>query len=192
MSGLEDEEVLSVGAESAPGDEQHEEGGRPTVSKAKRRMEEIMKKKRKGATGAAGVTVGDLKDYSSTDCISSPPCSSSAEAPWSHNSYPPITGPSQIEYCPSCGLPPDYCEFSECWEGECRPWVLKNYPEYYPDLVEALAKQSEGKNEVAIMQEDLSNLTFLGGGAKMVGDPLGVDEAPKKEGSRIWRKEDGS
>eukprot|EP00922_Rhytidocystis_sp_ex-Travisia-forbesii_P025702 GHVS01037709.1.p1 GENE.GHVS01037709.1~~GHVS01037709.1.p1 ORF type:complete len:289 (+),score=51.66 GHVS01037709.1:368-1234(+) len=186
MSGFESEEVLSAGADSVTTDAQHDESSKPTVSKAKRRMEEIMKNKKKGvgAAGTAGedaaVGVIDTASHDSNPPLRGP--ASSAEKLWSHDTFPPISAPSQIQYCPFCGLPPDFCEFSECWESQCRPWVLKNYPQYYPELAaEAAAKQSDGKDEVADVQDDLSSLTFLGGGDKVVGDPLAVEEAPKKK-----------
>lgn len=31
---------------------------------------------------------------------------------WAHNLQPPMTGPCKVEYCPTCGMPFEYCEFS--------------------------------------------------------------------------------
>jgi len=52
---------------------------------------------------------------------------------WEHDKQNPISKAEVVEYCPICGLPPEYCEFGESWD-KCRPWVLEHYPELYPDL----------------------------------------------------------
>lgn len=31
---------------------------------------------------------------------------------WAHNQQPPMTGPCKVDYCPTCGMPFEYCEFS--------------------------------------------------------------------------------
>lgn len=31
---------------------------------------------------------------------------------WAHNQQPPMVGPCKVEYCPTCGMPFEYCEFS--------------------------------------------------------------------------------
>merc|ERR1712079_106740 len=50
-----------------------------------------------------------------------------------HDSYPPIEGKEEIEYCPICGLPPDFCQYGPSWE-KCKPWCMEHYPQYYPEL----------------------------------------------------------
>lgn len=32
---------------------------------------------------------------------------------WAHDKQPPMTGPCIVEYCPTCGMPFEYCEFSD-------------------------------------------------------------------------------
>ncbi|KAF8820143.1 translation initiation factor sui1 protein [Cardiosporidium cionae] len=43
------------------------------------------------------------------------------------------TVPVVVQYCPNCGLPPDFCEYGDQWE-KCCPWVLEHFPQYYPTL----------------------------------------------------------
>ena len=42
--------------------------------------------------------------------------------------------PVQVLYCPVCSLPAEYCEFGPDFE-KCKPWLIKNAPELYPDLL---------------------------------------------------------
>ncbi|KAK2989670.1 hypothetical protein RJ640_021590, partial [Escallonia rubra] len=42
--------------------------------------------------------------------------------------------PVQVLYCEICGLPPEYCEFGPDFE-KCKPWLIKNAPDVYPDLI---------------------------------------------------------
>lgn len=42
--------------------------------------------------------------------------------------------PVRVLYCPICSLPAEYCEFGPDFE-KCKPWLIKNAPELYPDLL---------------------------------------------------------
>ena len=33
----------------------------------------------------------------------------------------------------ACSLPPEYCSYSDNFS-KCKPWLLKNYPNLYPEL----------------------------------------------------------
>lgn len=116
------------------------------ISKAKRRMEEINRNKLKSssaaAAAAADTTTSSIEYH--RNIVQDEECSIDqteslmlvdVSSCWAHDSYPPITGPRLMEYCPACGLPPDYCEFSDTWETGCKPWTLEHYPQYYPNLV---------------------------------------------------------
>ncbi|KAL3535610.1 hypothetical protein ACH5RR_004071 [Cinchona calisaya] len=51
--------------------------------------------------------------------------------------------PVQVVYCGVCGLPPEYCEFGSDFE-KCKPWLIQNAPDLYPDLLkEAEAKEAD-------------------------------------------------
>ena len=49
-------------------------------------------------------------------------------------------GPLQVEYCPVCSMPPEYCEFGPSWE-RCKLVLEKNHPDL---LAAALAKMNVG------------------------------------------------
>ena len=38
-----------------------------------------------------------------------------------------------VELCPVCGLPPEYCEYG-CKFELCKPWLKENHLDLYPDL----------------------------------------------------------
>jgi hypothetical protein len=40
-----------------------------------------------------------------------------------------------VELCPVCGLPPEYCEFGGRFE-LCKPWLKENHLDLYPDLAD--------------------------------------------------------
>ncbi|KAK9208233.1 hypothetical protein WN944_000587 [Citrus x changshan-huyou] len=50
--------------------------------------------------------------------------------------------PVRVLYCPICSLPAEYCEFGPDFE-KCKPWLIKNAPELYPDLLKANEKEAE-------------------------------------------------
>ncbi|MCE2055253.1 hypothetical protein HAX54_042280 [Datura stramonium] len=47
--------------------------------------------------------------------------------------------PVQVLCCGVCGLPAEYCEFGPDFE-KCKPWLIQNAPDLYPDLL----KESNG------------------------------------------------
>lgn len=38
-----------------------------------------------------------------------------------------------VELCPVCGLPPEYCEYGGKFD-LCKPWLKENHLDLYPDL----------------------------------------------------------
>ncbi|EFJ35219.1 hypothetical protein SELMODRAFT_141796 [Selaginella moellendorffii] len=46
----------------------------------------------------------------------------------------------QVLYCAVCSLPPEYCEFGPDFE-KCKPWLLENVPDLYPELARERAEQ---------------------------------------------------
>ena len=56
--------------------------------------------------------------------------------------------PRKMKYCPTCSLPPEFCEFGQTFE-KCLPWILDNCPEAVSeDVLAAMmgdASISEGK-----------------------------------------------
>jgi len=92
--------------------------------------------------------------------------------------------PVQVLYCPVCSMPAEYCEFSPDFE-KCKPWLIKNAPELYPQLVE------EAANKTA---EQLDGLTVGGEkvGAKGEGSSSDLkkdDEVKRLPGGKVKKKE---
>ncbi|KAH1131892.1 hypothetical protein J1N35_003270 [Gossypium stocksii] len=51
--------------------------------------------------------------------------------------------PVVVQYCKVCGLPAEYCEFGSEFD-KCKPWLIQNAPDLYPDLLkEANAKEAD-------------------------------------------------
>ncbi|KAK9947967.1 hypothetical protein M0R45_003560 [Rubus argutus] len=83
--------------------------------------------------------------------------------------------PVRVLYCAVCSLPAEYCEFGPDFE-KCKPWLIQNAPELYPDLVkDATAKEAD---KVA----DQLNATGISFGT---GDGAAASSAPKEEVKRL-------
>lgn len=39
-----------------------------------------------------------------------------------------------VEYCPHCTLPPEYCEYSRCYQTNCKAWLAETHPELLPEV----------------------------------------------------------
>ncbi|KAL6585832.1 hypothetical protein OROMI_002476 [Orobanche minor] len=52
--------------------------------------------------------------------------------------------PVQVLYCGVCGLPPEYCEFGSDFE-KCKPWLVQNAPDIYPDLLKEAGEKDADK-----------------------------------------------
>ncbi|KAG6740501.1 translation machinery-associated protein 22-like [Populus alba x Populus x berolinensis] len=52
--------------------------------------------------------------------------------------------PVKVSYCPTCSLPAEYCEFGSDFE-KCKPWLIKNAPELYPDLLKEADEKEAGR-----------------------------------------------
>jgi hypothetical protein len=39
-----------------------------------------------------------------------------------------VNDPIVIQYCPTCSMPPEFCEFGTCFD-KCLPWIAQNCPE---------------------------------------------------------------
>ena len=56
--------------------------------------------------------------------------------------------PRKMKYCPTCSLPPEFCEFGQTFE-KCLPWILDNCPEAVSEDVLTLWTIKE-KEEIMI------------------------------------------
>merc|ERR1711957_207796 len=66
-----------------------------------------------------------------------------------HDSYPEITEPVIVKYCPHCGLPGDFCIHGPHWD-KCKPWCMENCPEYYPELGDVSLTDAKAKAAAAV------------------------------------------
>ncbi|EXB38849.1 hypothetical protein L484_027283 [Morus notabilis] len=67
--------------------------------------------------------------------------------------------PFRVLYCAVCSLPAEYCEFGPDFE-KCKPWLIQNAPDLYPDLV----KDSNAKEADKVAEQLQSTGIFSGGG----------------------------
>ncbi|KAE9448781.1 hypothetical protein C3L33_19321, partial [Rhododendron williamsianum] len=80
--------------------------------------------------------------------------------------------PAQVLYCGVCGLPAEYCEFGPDFE-KCKPWLIHNAPDVYPDLLkEANAKDADK------VSDQLQSTSISAGGVKL-------SDASKKLGKKF-------
>ncbi|CEL94144.1 unnamed protein product [Vitrella brassicaformis CCMP3155] len=76
------------------------------------------------------------------------PSSSADEVPWEHDKQPPLGAPVRVQYCPDCGMPPDFCDWGGMWD-KCKIRAAEQYPQYYPELAEKMASLTlEEKEQV--------------------------------------------
>ncbi len=56
--------------------------------------------------------------------------------------------PLHVVYCPTCSLPPEYCEYGSTFE-ECAPWILQNMPEVLSEtyLASVMSKANIDDND---------------------------------------------
>ncbi|KAH0970717.1 hypothetical protein GBA52_022873 [Prunus armeniaca] len=52
--------------------------------------------------------------------------------------------PVRVLYCAVCSLPAEYCEFGPDFE-KCKPWLIQNAPDLYPDLVKGVKLSDASK-----------------------------------------------
>ncbi|KAF3793309.1 Translation machinery-associated protein 22 [Nymphaea thermarum] len=82
--------------------------------------------------------------------------------------------PLRVVYCGVCGLPPEYCEFGPDFE-KCKPWLIANAPDVYPDLI-----KEANEKEVAKAAEQLRSTGISGEGDNSAA-ASGSVSAPKQE-----------
>ncbi|KAF7806729.1 translation machinery-associated protein 22 [Senna tora] len=92
--------------------------------------------------------------------------------------------PVRVLYCSVCSLPPEYCEFGSDFE-KCKPWLIQNAPDLYPDLL-----REANEKETDKVAEKLQNSNISSG----VSDAAATS-APKQEevkrlpGGKIKKKD---
>ncbi|KAB2604249.1 hypothetical protein ACFX13_027135 [Malus domestica] len=91
--------------------------------------------------------------------------------------------PVRVLYCAVCSLPAEYCEFGPDFE-KCKPWLIQNAPDLYPDLVkEANAKETD---KVA---NQLQSTGISSGGGDGAASSAPKEEVKRLPGGKIKKKE---
>nr|DAD44409.1 TPA_asm: hypothetical protein HUJ06_002639 [Nelumbo nucifera] len=76
----------------------------------------------------------------------------------------------RVLYCPVCSLPAEYCEFGPDFE-KCKPWLIENAPELYPDLL----KDSNDKEADKVSEQLKSvGISSSGGDGTTTAAPSGT------------------
>ncbi|KDO80119.1 hypothetical protein CISIN_1g028409mg [Citrus sinensis] len=95
--------------------------------------------------------------------------------------------PVRVLYCSICSLPAEYCEFGPDFE-KCKPWLIKNAPELYPDL---LKEANEKEAEKVSGQLQLFGLSSGGADGATSGQTSSSkqEEVKRLPGGKIKKKE---
>ncbi|KAL6974540.1 hypothetical protein U1Q18_028726 [Sarracenia purpurea var. burkii] len=92
--------------------------------------------------------------------------------------------PVQVLYCGVCGLPAEYCEFGPDFE-KCKPWLIQNAPDLYPDLL-----KEANANEADKVSDHLHSTSISDGTASSAGSSTSKPEEVKRlPGGKIKKKE---
>ncbi|CAN0882014.1 Translation machinery-associated protein 22 [Linum grandiflorum] len=100
--------------------------------------------------------------------------------------------PVTVLYCGVCSLPPEYCEFGSDFE-KCKPWLVKNAPDVYPDLL----KDADGKDADTV-SERLQSIGISDGSAngaassaQSAGQTSGAkpEEVKRLPGGKVKKKD---
>ena len=91
--------------------------------------------------------------------------------------------PVRVLYCAVCSLPAEYCEFGPDFE-KCKPWLIQNAPDLYPDLV----KEANTK-EIDKVANQLQSTGISSGGGDGAASSAPKEEVKRLPGGKIKKKE---
>ncbi|XP_057506677.1 translation machinery-associated protein 22-like [Actinidia eriantha] len=92
--------------------------------------------------------------------------------------------PVRVLYCGVCGLPAEYCEFGPDFE-KCKPWLVQNAPDLYPDLL-----KDANANDADKVSDQLQSTSIAVGTASSGGSSTSKPEEVKRlPGGKIKKKE---
>ncbi|KAJ4958180.1 hypothetical protein NE237_025291 [Protea cynaroides] len=99
--------------------------------------------------------------------------------------------PVRVMYCPVCSLPAEYCEFGPNFE-KCKPWLIENASELYPDLLKE-ANEKEA-NKVSEKLQSVGISSAGADGSAPAAAPRGTstskpEEVKRLPGGKIKKKE---
>ncbi|KAL2454632.1 Translation initiation factor SUI1 family protein [Abeliophyllum distichum] len=87
--------------------------------------------------------------------------------------------PVRVLYCGVCGLPAEYCEFGPDFE-KCKPWLIQNAPDLYPDLL-----KEAGAKDADKVSDQLQSASISGAGSSKPKE----EEVKRLPGGKIKKKE---
>ncbi|OMO67293.1 Translation initiation factor SUI1 [Corchorus capsularis] len=90
--------------------------------------------------------------------------------------------PVVVQYCKVCGLPAEYCEFGPEFD-KCKPWLIQNAPDLYPDLLKA-----ENATEADKAADQLQSTSISSAAAGGSSEPK-KEEVKRLPGGKIKKKE---
>ncbi|KAK9142376.1 hypothetical protein Syun_011776 [Stephania yunnanensis] len=70
----------------------------------------------------------------------------------------------RVHYCQVCSLPAEFCEFGPDFE-KCKPWLIQNAPDLYPDLLKEASDRDADKVSDQLQSVEISSRGGDGGGA---------------------------
>ncbi|CAH1425227.1 unnamed protein product [Lactuca virosa] len=91
--------------------------------------------------------------------------------------------PVQVLYCGVCGLPAEYCEFGPDFE-KCKPWLIQNAAEIYPDLLQDANAKEVDKVSNQLQSSSIADGTSASGSSAPKQEPV-----KKLPGGKIKKKE---
>ncbi|XP_030448544.2 translation machinery-associated protein 22 [Syzygium oleosum] len=86
--------------------------------------------------------------------------------------------PVKVPYCAACSMPAEYCEFAPDFE-KCKPWLLQNAPELYPDLLKEADEKEADKVSEQLQSVGISSSGSRDGAASTA--PRGDSSSNKPE-----------
>lgn len=92
--------------------------------------------------------------------------------------------PVRVLYCAVCSLPAEYCEFGPDFQ-KCKPWLIQNAPDLYPDLV----KESNAKEADKVTEQLQSTGISSGAGDGATPSATKQEEVKRLPGGKIKKKE---
>ncbi|KAI4380275.1 hypothetical protein MLD38_006484 [Melastoma candidum] len=101
--------------------------------------------------------------------------------------------PVKVLYCGVCSLPPEYCEFGPDFE-KCKPWLVINAPQLYPDLLKEANDKDVEKVGERLQSAGITSAGGAEGGATSTapaGDypPAVQEEVKRLPGGKVKKKE---
>ncbi|XP_027336481.1 translation machinery-associated protein 22 isoform X2 [Abrus precatorius] len=92
--------------------------------------------------------------------------------------------PVRAMYCGVCSLPPEYCEFGSDFD-KCKPWLIQNVPDLYPDLL----KEANEKEADKVADKLQSTVISSGGSDGAASSAPKQEEVKRLPGGKIKKKE---